>query len=120
VLVAFVVGVEQAAMAEGRRIGFVVVGCTWWREFTSVGAPGASFDHTTISTVNGDKIDQSVLTSCSLGLLRVSEDHTRIASDGQHIGASQQLQTLNVITRTSCSDVFTLQLVNRNNSVFQS
>jgi hypothetical protein len=68
VLVVFVVGVEQAAIAEGRRIVFVVVGCTWWLQFTSVGAPVASFDHTTISTVNGDKTDQSVLTSCSLGL----------------------------------------------------
>jgi hypothetical protein len=45
----------------------------------------------------GVKINQSVFTSRVLGLICDSEARTAIDSDGQHIGASQELQALNTL-----------------------
>jgi hypothetical protein len=44
-----------------------------------------------------DKIDQSGFTSRVLGLICDSEARTAIESDGQHIGAFQELQALKVL-----------------------
>jgi hypothetical protein len=43
------------------------------------------------------KINQSVFTARVLGLICDSEARTAIDSDGQHIGASQELQAVNAL-----------------------